>query len=138
MVEAWRDGRSVEHSHGPGTSLLGLGHPFPAAGEQALDVMRATGGVGLVASDEASYEAEGVIATTEGLFLQPASSIPVAALRDPVNAHLVKEMRDQLIVVIGTATGKNQFREPLATLRQPPRVTGGIDEFVALNPDLRD
>ena len=72
VVKAWRDEKPVQRSEGPGTSLLGLGHPFPSAGDQAIAAMRATGGSGLVASDKASYAAAARIAATEGLFLQRA------------------------------------------------------------------
>lgn len=138
VVEAWRGDGSVERSGGPGTSLLGLGHPFPAAGDQAVEVMKATGGAGLTATDEDSYGAGALIAETEGLYLQPASAIPVAALKNPENAAYLAEVKDQTLVVIGTATGKNHLHEPLAHLSPLPRITGGIAEFIALNPDLRD
>jgi len=138
VVEAWKKQEPVERSTGLGTSLLGLGHPYPAAGDQAIEIMRATGGVGLVATDDASYEASAQIAITEGLYLQPASAIPIAALNDPKNAEYVAKTKGQTVVVIGTASGKNHLNEPLARLPIPPRITGGIEEFITLNPDLRD
>lgn len=135
--EAWSEKRRVEQSRGAGTTLVGLGHPMPAAGDASVAIMNETGGVGLIADDSATYDAARLIAATEGLFLQPASAIPVAALRDPRNAEHTRAVRHQTIVVIGTASGKNHIREPLAALAAPPRISKGFEELIAMDPELR-
>lgn len=132
VVEAWRSGKPLERSQGPGTSVLGLGHPCPAGGNQAVDVLRATGGIGLSVTDEATYHAQAFLANRDGLFLQAAAAVPIAALLDPANVEYVRELRDQVVVCIGTATGKNQVAEPLGRMPAPPVIRADIHEFEAV------
>ena len=118
VVDAWEEGRSVAPAQGAGTELLGMGHPFPSAGDAAVAVMRATGGRGLRVSDEDAYRAQQQVARHEGLFLQPASVLPVAAL-----AQASGFARDECIVWIGTGSGKNQIDGPLERFPDRPRVS---------------
>jgi hypothetical protein len=46
-------------------------------------------------------------------------------------------MRNQIVVWIGTGTGKNQLKQPMGRLPRIDRITGGIEEFARLNPHLR-
>lgn len=136
VVDAWAENRSVSRSAGPGTCLLGMGHPFPAAGDQAVRIMRLTGGRGVTVGDTAALDAQRLVASTEGLFYQPACTTCIAALADPANLSWVQECKNQVIVWIGTGTGKNQLVEPLARLLPPLHLRGSLEEFVELNPDL--
>ena len=133
VVDAFEAGAPVARSRGPGTALLGMGHPHPSAGDAAVEVMRVTGGVGYRVADQAAFEAQRHVAKLEGLFLQPASVTPIAALDETARAR----MRGQTIVWIGTGTGKNQIEAPLAQCSQPPQL-GDLDAFEKLNPTLAD
>ncbi|MEO8302761.1 MAG: pyridoxal-phosphate dependent enzyme [Betaproteobacteria bacterium] len=136
LEQAWRTRSAVQRSSGR-TALLGLGHPFPAAGNRAIEIVNATGGRCLVADDEAVYDAQREVARCEGLSLQPASVTPIAALKDREQQQFCREIRDQVIVWIGTGSGKNQISEPLDRCLPPPRITGGIDEFLRLGAMAR-
>jgi threonine synthase len=136
LTEAWLSNAPVRRCSGPGTSLLGLGHPFPKAGEKALEIVRKTGGRCYSVSDEAAFEAQKTVARSEGLFFQPASVVSIAVLADEDQAQLRRDMRNQIVVWIGTGTGKNQLAEPLRRLPRINRITGGIEEFALLNPHL--
>ncbi len=131
LEQAWRTRSKVQRSTGK-TALLGLGHPFPGAGDRALEIVYETGGRCLVADDDAAYDAQRQVARCEGLSLQPSSVTPIAALMGRESEPFRKEIRDQIVVWIGTGSGKNQIREPLNRYPSPPRITGGIDEFLRL------
>jgi threonine synthase len=134
VVAAWRSRTPVAPSTGPGTSVVGLGHPHPAGGDLAVAAMMATGGVGLSVSDVAIYRAHAFLARHDGLFLQPAAAAPIAALCDPANDEYLRGLRDQVVVCIGTATGKNQIAEPLARMAPLPVIRADIDAFEAVRP----
>jgi threonine synthase len=136
LMEAWLKNSPVQVGKGPGTSLIGLGHPFPKAGDKALEIVKKTGGRCYAVSDDAAFEAQKTVARSEGLFFQPASVVSIAALASGEQEQLRREARDQVIVWIGTGTGKNQLAEPLRRLPPTPRITGGIEEFALLNPNL--
>jgi threonine synthase len=132
VVDAWRSNAKVQRSVGPGTALLGLGHPLPAAGDAAVEIVRRTGGKCLTTSDDAAYDAQKQVLSHEGVFLQPASVTPVAALADPENASFRAEIRNQVVVWIGTGTGKNQIAAPLSRYAPVTRITQGIEELSRL------
>jgi threonine synthase len=132
VVDAWRSNAKVQRSVGPGTALLGLGHPLPAAGDAAVEIVRRTGGKCLTTSDDAAYDAQKQVLSHEGVFLQPASVTPVAALAEPDNASFRAEIRNQVVVWIGTGTGKNQVAVPLARYAPVVRITQGIEELSGL------
>jgi threonine synthase len=136
LMEAWLNNSPVQRCKGPGTSLLGLGHPFPKAGDKALEIVKKTGGQCYTVSDEAAFEAQKTVAHSEGLFFQPASVVSIAVLASADQDQLRRDVRNQIIVWIGTGTGKNQLTEPLRRLPRIERVTGGIEEFALLNPHL--
>lgn len=136
IAHAWQTNSAVERRAWPGTTLLGLGHPFPSAGDTAVEIVRLTGGRCLMASDDGAFNAQSQVLSQEGLFLQPASVTPIAALADHENKGFRSEIRDQTIVWIGTGTGKNQILESMARHSPPPRITGGIEELVRRNPLL--
>ena len=136
VVDAFEAGAPVSRSRGPGTALLGMGHPHPSAGDAAVEVMRVTGGVGYCVADQAAFEAQRHVAKLEGLFLQPASVTPIAALAALDEATRAR-LRGQTIVWIGTGTGKNQIEAPLAQCLPPPRL-GDLGAFAKLNPTLAD
>lgn len=135
IVTAWREKRPVEPWPRRGTRVLGLGHPFPRTGDRIVEIMNETGGRGWLAGDEAMFEAGRLIARTEGLFVQPASAAPVAALMG-LGHDAARKFRDQTIVVIATGSGKNQVREPLAAMPPPPRIAHTLAAFESVNPGL--
>ncbi|MSO93083.1 MAG: threonine synthase [Rhodospirillales bacterium] len=137
IVKAWRTGRAVENWGPPATKVMGFGHAFPKAGDAIVRIMKETGGVGWLASDDESIAGTRMIAETEGLFLQPSSASPVACLQALGREKAKNLYGDQLIVAIGTGSGKNQVVEPLAAVGRPPRIAATLAAFDAVNGDLR-
>ena len=136
LVEAWREARPVRKSDGLGTGLLGLGHPFPKAGDQCIEIIKKTGGKAFAVSDDNAYTSQHLVASTEGLFFQPASTTPIAALTDPANHGWTKRLKNEVVVWIGTGSGKNQIDKPLDLMAPIFRFSGNIDELFTARPAL--
>ena len=81
--------------------------------------MRDTGGRGWAVADEDSFAAARWLARHEGLFLQPAAAAPAACLMTGMLADLGQ---DQVVIGIGTGSGKNQVAAALAELPEAPRI----------------
>ena len=71
----------------------------------------------MLVSDAMNLEAEFLIARREGLFLQPASAASVASLMEGAERP-GKPEADEVIVCIGTGTGKNAAEVAGEALRQ--------------------
>lgn len=136
IVRAWESGEPVRRWEKPRVKSTGLGHPFPAAGDRVVQIMKETGGIGWRVSDAQTFEAARLLARTEGLFVQPASASPVACFLAIGTEAARKTYGDQMIVGVATGSGKNQIDEPLAELGQPPRIVNSLEAFEAANPGI--
>ncbi|MBI4183537.1 MAG: threonine synthase [Proteobacteria bacterium] len=131
IVLAWKSGEPVKRWAKVETKSVGLGHPFPKAGDQVVEIMKKTGGIGWVVSDAHTFAAARLLARTEGLFVQPASAAPVACFLAMGEARARKGHGGQLIVGIASGSGKNQVDAPLAELGEPPLIEARLDAFEA-------
>jgi threonine synthase len=62
------------------TTISGLQLPSPPDGEAAVSAVRSTMGWGRAVSDDAAWQAQDLLARTEGVFVEPASATTVAAI----------------------------------------------------------
>ncbi|MCE2453522.1 MAG: pyridoxal-phosphate dependent enzyme, partial [Nitrospinae bacterium] len=106
IVKALHTGGKVEPWGEVRTNSAGLTSPSPGAGERVAAVVRRSEGHGVLVNDAMNLEAEFQIAGREGLFLQPASAASVASLMEDAERPERPEA-DEVIVCIGTGTGKN-------------------------------
>ena len=90
--------------------------------------MRRSEGHGVLVSDAMNLEAEFQIAGREGLFLQPASAASVASLMEGAERP-GRPAADEVIVCIGTGTGKNAAEVAGEALGRPERIPPDIDAF---------
>ena len=132
IVKAWRTGMPVKHWGIPQTKWVGLGHPFPRAGDKVVEVMNQTGGQGWTVDDDACMEATRLLAATEGIFVQPAAAAPIAALLLGDKGNIDSK---ELVVTLATGSGKNQYSKPLAAVGPPPRVSADLDMISHLLED---
>ncbi len=128
IVKALRTGGKVAPWGEVRTKSAGLTSPFPGAGDRVADAARASGGHDALVTDALNIEAEFLIARSEGLFLQPASAASVASLMAGAERP-EKPEADEIIVCIGTGTGKNAAEVASEALGRPPRIPPDIDAF---------
>lgn len=66
------------------TDVSGLQLPEPPDGMAAADAVRASGGWGAPVEDERAWWAQDLLASDEGVFVEPASALTLAAVADDV------------------------------------------------------
>lgn len=136
IEKAWREGTPVERWPDPTCRVLGLGHPAPATGDRVVDIVRESGGEAWLVTDEQCYEAQALVAATEGLFIAPASASTAAAIATLGPEEAARRFEDRTVVLVATGSGKTQPNGPLERLPEVPRIAADLDAFVAANPDL--
>jgi threonine synthase len=113
-------GVPVEH---PETVASAIRIGNPARWEEAMDAMTASGGAVAAVSDEQILEAYRFLASTEGIFCEPASAASVAGL-------LVHGARDaQRIACVLTGNG---LKDPQTALAQAGAVVPCEPELSAI------
>jgi threonine synthase len=63
------------------TRISGLQLPHPPDGDAALTAVRASDGWGCAVTDEAAWAAQDLLARSEGVFVEPASALALAAVK---------------------------------------------------------
>jgi threonine synthase len=100
------------------TVISGLQLPAPPDGVLATAAVRASGGWGCAVSDEATWAAHDLLARTEGVFVEPASALAVAAIIDDVATGRLTAS-DRPVAVL-TGTGLKDLRRYAPTRRDAP------------------
>lgn len=90
------------------TAISGLQLPEPPDGEIAAAAVRASGGWGCLVADQAAWRVQDELAAVEGIFVEPASALAVAAVAaDAASGRLG---RDDQPAVILTGSGMKDLR----------------------------
>lgn len=111
------------------TSISGLMLPAPPDGELALDAVATSGGWGTPVEDEDSWAAQDLLARTEGVFVEPASALALAAVQQDVEAgHLGRD--DEPCVVLTGHGLKDLGRFTSPDRRPTPTVPENISAHV--------
>ncbi|MDX1808958.1 MAG: threonine synthase [Sulfurospirillaceae bacterium] len=101
--KAYRENKEkIERFENPATIAHAIENPLPPSGNQVLRMLKRNGGFAVSVHDDEILEAQRTLAQN-GLFLQPASCVPLAAV-----IKLRKEeklQRDVSVVLIGTGGG---------------------------------
>lgn len=105
------DARSVADS-------LVVGAPRNAV--MALREIRASGGAGVLVSDEAILDAIARLARTTGVFAEPAAAAGLAGLEVALEQHLVD--RDERVVLLVTGTGLKDVAAASRRVMIPPPI----------------
>ncbi|MBW2000553.1 MAG: pyridoxal-phosphate dependent enzyme [Deltaproteobacteria bacterium] len=102
LVEAFRSGsRRVKPLPCARSRISGINVPF--TGEHALEAVRESGGTVIDVDDEEAFTFQQRAAMEEGLWVEPVSAVPLAALRRLLEQGRVE--RDDLIVCIMSGAG---------------------------------
>ncbi len=80
VTQAWQAGRSVQPISGCSSSISGIQLTAPPDGDLVLQALHESGGWACAVPDEATYQAQAELASQEGIFVEPAAAITLAAL----------------------------------------------------------
>lgn len=87
----------------PETKISGVGAPMPYDADWALRSIKASGGSACEVPDEETLDTVRILAEEEGLFVEPAGAISVAAMRVWVKTRKFKD--DDVVVCYLTGSG---------------------------------
>ena len=129
IATALQRGGAVEPWGTPTTRAAGLTNPAPPTGNRVARVARSTGGSAAIVTDQQTLQATRLLASREGLYLQPASSAGLASLFPGVRAN--QPPREEIVVLIGTGSGKNASEVIAEEVGHPKRIPANITDFEA-------
>ncbi|MBW1996660.1 MAG: pyridoxal-phosphate dependent enzyme [Deltaproteobacteria bacterium] len=102
LVKAFRSAsRRVKPLPCAGSRISGINVPF--TGEHALEAVRESGGIVIDVDDEEAFALQQRVAMDEGLWIEPVSAVPLAALKNLLDQGLVE--KDDLIVCVMSGAG---------------------------------
>jgi threonine synthase len=101
IVEAFEHGRDSVIPVEPKTIASAIRIGNPASWRKALAALRDSSGVALAVTDEETIAARMSLASSEGIFVEPASAVPLAALKKLMG----KIDRDATVVCVCTGNG---------------------------------
>src|SRR6266542_4582249 len=103
IIQAWQAGRAAEPIASCTSTISGLQLTAPPDGDLVLRALRESGGWATSVADGATYTAQTDLAAREGIFVEPAAAITLAALRaDRASGRL---RGDERVVCLLTGVG---------------------------------
>lgn len=130
LARAWLSGQPYAAQKGADTlaTAIRIGAPVNAA--KAMRAVKETGGTFAIVTDDEILEAQKIMAAKEGLFVEPASAAPLAALRKMVQTG--EAARTESVVLVATGNGMKDA-EIVARFAAPAtRIPATLDALQAL------
>jgi len=127
LVEAFEHGRDSVIAVQPKTIASAINIGNPASWRKALAALRESKGIALAVADEETIAARMDLASSEGIFVEPASAVPLAALRKLMG----RIERDATVVCICTGNGLKDQESVKVQLDSTPLVANP-DQLVSL------
>ena len=118
IVEAFQHGRDSVIAVQPKTIASAINIGNPASWKKALAAIRDSKGTALAVTDEETIAARMDLASSEGIFVEPASAVPIAALKKLMG----KIERDATVVCICTGNGLKDQESVKVQLDSTPLV----------------
>jgi threonine synthase len=97
----WKGSDTIAPVQNPNTIASAIRIGNPASGKKALAALRDSDGMVLTVTDDEITTARRLLSSKEGIFVEPASAAPVAALRE-IGGRLE---RDAVVVCVATGNG---------------------------------
>ena len=117
----WKGKDKITPVRDPKTIASAIRIGNPASWKKALAALRESDGMVLTVSDEQITSARRTLASAEGIFVEPASATPIAALQE-IGGRLEK---DATIVCVATGNGLKDQETVAADIDSTPLVSGG-------------
>jgi len=132
VIRALEQGLEFPDPVKPSTIAKSLAIGNPADGFQVVKVVNDTGGTGAMVSDEEILDAIQLLASTEGIFTEPAGGTTVAATRALVQRGAIKSGDSVVICVTGNGY---KTAEVMAQRVEPPiRIGRSLADFEKVAP----
>jgi threonine synthase len=127
VVRALEAGEDFPEPVKPDTIAKSLAIGNPADGFQVVKVVKETGGVGAMVTDEEILDAIQLLASTEGIFTEPAGGTTLAATRALVRRGVIKS--NESVVVCITGNGYKTAEVMQDRVERPTRIGRGLADF---------
>jgi threonine synthase len=118
IVEAFQHGRDSVVAVQPKTIASAINIGNPASWRKALAALRDSKGMALAVTDEETVAARMELASSEGIFVEPASAVPIAAMEKLIG----KIEKDAMVVCICTGNGLKDQESVRVQLDSTPLV----------------
>lgn len=127
VVKALEAGQDFPDLVKPNTIAKSLAIGNPADGFQVVRVVNETGGSGAMVSDEQILDAIQLLASTEGIFTEPAGGTTLAATRALIERGTIKP--DESVVVCITGNGYKTAEVMTDRVERPLRIGRSLADF---------
>jgi threonine synthase len=114
-LQTWNEILALDFSQAAPSVQVKLAHGHPPDGMEALDAVRASGGLFLSVTDEEALDAQLRFSRSEGLYIEPSSGVAPAALDQLLAEGRIRP--DETVVMLLCGGG---FRENFLTLERRP------------------
>jgi len=118
IVEAFEHGRDSVVAVQPKTIASAINIGNPASWRKALAALRESKGMALAVTDEETITARMELASSEGIFVEPASAVPIAAMKRLMG----KIEKDATVVCVCTGNGLKDQESVSVQLDSTPLV----------------
>jgi threonine synthase len=118
IVEAFQHGRDSVVAVQPKTIASAINIGNPASWRKALAALRDSKGMALAVTDEETVAARMELASSEGIFVEPASAVPIAAMKKLMG----KIEKDATVVCVCTGNGLKDQESVKVQLDSTPLV----------------
>jgi threonine synthase len=118
IVEAFQSGRDSVIAVQPKTIASAINIGNPASWKKALAAIRDSKGTALAVTDEETIAARMDLASSEGIFVEPASAVPIAAVKKLMG----KIEKDAMVVCVCTGNGLKDQESVKVQLDSTPLV----------------
>ncbi len=122
--------QSITPLHSTDTLASAIAVPNPIDGVKALEAIYTTDGYAVAVTDQEILQAQHLLSTEEGLFVESASAATVAAL-----TNLVPQLQlaNQKVVCVLTGDGLKDANIVLRAAKKPPTIYPDEKEFLLLD-----
>jgi threonine synthase len=127
VVRALDAGEDFPEPVKPNTIAKSLAIGNPADGFQVVKVVKETGGAGAMVSDEEILDAIQLLASTEGIFTEPAGGTTLAATRALVRRGVIKP--NESVVVCITGNGYKTAEVMQNRVERPMQIGRSLADF---------
>ncbi len=115
----WKGSDTITPVQSPSTIASAIRIGKPASGKKALAALRDSNGMVLTVTDDEITAARRMLSSKEGIFVEPASATPIAALKEIGN----RLERDAVVVCVATGNGLKDQETILTNIDGTPLVS---------------